>query len=202
MNVVLLRTCALIVAIFISNGLIAQKLKVESGDFAVLTGQKILHVEYDYSHFRVGEFATEQEYVEQKVLEYNEKKPGKGERWKEVWLNDREDLFEPAFEEHFNRILADKGLVLQAGQKDARYTLVVKTTFVEPGFNAAIAAKDASVDFEFDLVETADRSARVAHIILRKVPGNADHRFDRGARLAESYALAAKLLSRHIKKKI
>ena len=44
----------------------AQRVDLKSGDLAVLSGQKTINIEYDYSEFGVGKFATEKEYLDKK----------------------------------------------------------------------------------------------------------------------------------------
>jgi len=187
-----------------SSDSFAQKMNVTSGDVTVLSGQKTVNVEYDYSEFGVGKFATEQEYLDKKSAEYNAKEAGKGDTWKKAWVDDRKDKYEPKFEELFNKGLEDKGLMAVGGKSGAKYTLIVKTKFVEPGFNVGVMRKNAAVDFEIDVVESANKSNKVAQIDMAKVPGGqfGGYDFDAGARIAESYAKAGKSLAAFINKSL
>jgi hypothetical protein len=195
---------SLIVASICITDAVAQRLDLKSGDVSVLAGQKMVNVEYDYSSFGVGKFATEKEYLEKKSAEYNAKEAGKGDSWKQAWVDDRKNRFEPKFEELFNKGLEGKGISLVGGNSGAKYTLIVRTTFVEPGFNVGVMRKNATVDFEFDLVETGNKSSKVAQMVVNKVPGAMvfGMDFDTGARLAESYAKAGKVLANYIEKKL
>lgn len=190
-------------SVFVTDSF-AQKVNVKSGDVAVLAGQKTINVEYDYSSFGVGKFATEKEYLDKKSEEYNAKEAGRGDNWKKAWVADRKDRFEPKFEELFNKGLEDKGLSVVGGRPDSKYTLIVRTTFVEPGFNVGVMRKNAAVDFQFDIVESANKSSKVAELSVLKVPGSMamGMDFDTGARLAESYAKAGKVLANYIEKKL
>ena len=187
-----------------SSDSFAQKMNVTSGDVTVLSGQKTVNVEYDYSEFGVGKFATEQEYLDKKSAEYNAKEAGKGDTWKKAWVDDRKDKYEPKFEELFNKGLEDKGLMAVGGKSGAKYTLIVRTKFVEPGFNVGVMRKNAAVDFEIDVVESANKSNKVAQIDMAKVPGGqfGGYDFDAGARIAESYAKAGKSLAAFINKSL
>lgn len=182
----------------------AQRVDLRSGDVAVLSGQKIVNIEYDYSEFGVGKFATEKEYLDKKSAEYNAKEEGKGDTWKKAWVDDRKNRFEPKFEELFNKGMADKGLQAVQSRPDATYTLIVRTKFVEPGFNVGVMRKNAYVDYEVDLVESANKSAKVAQLNLRNVPGGqfGGFDFDTGVRIAESYAKAGKSLAAFLDKKL
>jgi hypothetical protein len=183
---------------------IAQRVDLRSGDVGVLSGQKTVNVEYDYSEFGVGKFATEQEYLDKKSAEYNAKEAGKGDTWKKTWVEDRKARYEPKFEELFNKGLESKGITAVKARPDAQYTLIVKTKFVEPGFNVGVMRKNAYVDYEIDLVESANKSNKVAEIGMRNVPGGqfAGFDFDTGTRIAESYAKAGKSLAAFLDKKL
>jgi len=192
------------ISLLAADASIAQRVDLRSGDVAVLSGQKTVNVEYDYSEFGVGKFATEQEYLDKKSAEYNAKEAGKGDAWKKAWVEDRKARYEPKFEELFNKGLEDKGITAVKARPDAQYTLIVKTKFVEPGFNVGVMRKNAYVDYEIDLVESANKSSKVAEIGMRNVPGGqfAGFDFDTGTRIAESYAKAGKSLAAFLDKKL
>jgi len=194
----------LLVALVLTTEAFGQRVNLKSGDTDVLTGQKTLNVEYDYSDFGVGKFATEKEYLDKKSAEYNAKEAGKGDTWKKMWVEDRKNRFEPKFEELFNKGLEGKGVALVGGRADSKYTLIVRTKFVEPGFNVGVMRKNAAVDFDIDIVETANKSKKVAEMSMDKVPGGmfGGFDFDTGARLAESYAKAGKVLANYLEKKM
>lgn len=192
------------ISMLAADAAFAQRVDLRSGDVSVLSGQKTVNVEYDYSEFGVGKFATEQEYLDKKSAEYNAKEAGKGDAWKKAWVEDRKARFEPKFEELFNKGMQDKGITAVKGRPDAQYTLIVKTKFVEPGFNVGVMRKNAYVDFEVDLVESANKSSKVAEIGMRNVPGGqfGGFDFDTGVRIAESYAKAGKSLAAFLDKKL
>ena len=192
------------ISLLAADASLAQRVDLRSGDVSVLSGQKTVNVAYDYSEFGVGKFATEQEYLDKKSAEYNAKEAGKGDAWKKAWVEDRKARYEPKFEELFNKGLADKGITAVTGRPDAQYTLIVKTKFVEPGFNVGVMRKNAYVDFEIDLVESANKSSKVAEISMRNVPGGqfGGFDFDTGVRIAESYAKAGKSLAAFLDKKL
>lgn len=195
---------AIAISFLAADAALAQRVDLRSGDVGVLSGQKTVNVAYDYSEFGVGKFATEQEYLDKKSAEYNAKEAGKGDAWKKAWVEDRKARYEPKFEELFNKGMADKGLTAVTNRPDAQYTLIVKTKFVEPGFNVGVMRKNAYVDFEIDLVESANKSNKVAEIGMRNVPGGqfGGFDFDTGVRIAESYAKAGKSLAAFLDKKL
>lgn len=182
----------------------AQRISQKSGSVSVLNGQTALNVEYDYSNFGVGKFEHEADFVNKKVEEYNAKEAGKGDEWKEGWVTSRKNRYEPKFEELFNKGAEKLNLKVINGKKDAKYTLIVRTTFLEPGFNVGVMKKPAYVNFEFDIVETANRSNKVSEQSLSNVPGTqfGGYDFDIGSRVAESYAKAGKVLAAYLSKEL
>lgn len=191
-----------ILLIVIFQTALGQRIDLRSGDVSVLSGQKTVNVVYDYTGFGVGKFATEQEYLDKKAAEYNAKEAGKGDEWKKTWVTDRENKYQPKFEELFNKGLDGKGLKIEEGS-GAKYTFIVHTTFLEPGFNVGVMRKNAYVNYKIDLVETSGKKS-VAEMVLNNVPGGqfGGFDFDAGTRIAESYAKAGKVLAAFLDKKL
>lgn len=179
----------------------AQKIVLESGDGKVIKDEKNLNIEFDYSEFGVGKYPKEADYVQAKKDEYNAKEPGKGDKWHQSWIGDRKSRFEPKFLELINKGLEKKGMVVSANPQ-AKYTLKVKTTFLEPGFNVGVMKRPAAVSFKYIFYETANPSNVVAVYFQNTVPGSqfGGYDFDVGTRVAESYAKGGKMLAAMISK--
>lgn len=179
----------------------AQKVVLASGDATSVKQEKVINIEYDYSSFGVGKFKTEEEYVNSKKADYNKDEPGKGDKWHEGWVGARTTRYQPKFEELINDGVAKKGMKFTASA-EAKYTLKVKTTFVEPGFNVGVMKKPAYVSFEYVFYETADPSKIVATFTQKEVPGSqfGGYDFDVGTRIAESYAKGGKMLGATLSK--
>jgi hypothetical protein len=178
----------------------AQKIKV-TGDFAQLKGQTSLNVEYVYDNLKVGK-KTEEEYIKGKVADYNADEPGKGDTWLVNWKNDREDHFKPKFEELMNKYLSEKGIKV-GDDPTAKYSVIVKTLMIEPGFNAGVMRVSASIDVDISFVETNNKSTDLANVSMLKVPGSDvwGYDFDVAARIGESYAKCGKELAKVMLKK-
>jgi hypothetical protein len=180
------------------------KVILKSGDLKKMIGEKNIKLDYDYSNIKVGAFNSEAEYVDSKVKAYNEKEKGKGDTWKKGWEGARKERFQPKFEELFCKKLLKSGLVASEKASKTKYILIVKTTFIEPGYNVGIMKKPAFVNFEFLLVETDKPSVVVAELYLNNVVGSQSmgFDFDAGSRIAESYAKAGKMLGKFISKEL
>ncbi|MBC9930341.1 hypothetical protein ICL07_08125 [Chitinophaga qingshengii] len=177
----------------------AQKIKLVDGDLSALKNEKQLNVEFTYDQLKVGKFDNEADYVQKKTTEYNQKESGKGDTWAKAWKNDRKDRFEPSFERLFNDNSDDTKV---GDYANAKYTLIFHTTFVEPGFNVGVMRKNAYIDAEIRIVETANKSKTIATISLDNAPGRVamGMDFDTGERIKEAYAISGKKMARFIDK--
>lgn len=197
------RTLLFTLLTFWAGFAVAQKVSLKSGDVSVIKGQEKVNLVFDYSSFAVGKFATEQDYLDKKYAEYEADEAGKGKRFKDSWVAARKTRYEPKFDELINKGLSKKKMTF--GEfPDAKYTLRVKTTFVEVGFNVGVMKRPASVSFQYDIVETANPGKVLASMTQNNVPGSqmAGFDYDVGSRVAESYAKGGKMLAKFLAKKV
>jgi len=175
----------------------AQKIKVTDGDLSFLKDIAELSIAFEYpDNIKIGKM-SQQAYIDKKMADNEEKEAGSGEEWKEAYFADRSEHFEPMFMELFDKYTGD--LYIQQDDPDYKYTMVVKTTFIEPGFNVGISSKKAAIDLEISFIETANPDNVLGTITLKKSPGTAH--YDLGLRVGESYAKAGKELGKFLKKK-
>ena len=182
-------------AIAISLGANAQRIKLVEGDLSALKSEQNINTEFTYDNMRVGKYDKEADYVTDKTGSLNKKEPGRGDTWAKTWVNDRQDRFEPKFNELFEK---SSGM---STSKNAKYTLIFKTLTTEPGFNIGITRKNAEINAEAWIVETANRNKVIAKATVQKAVGRTfgGYDFDTGERLSEAYADAGKALGRFIK---
>lgn len=183
----------------VANGF-AQKVKILDGSIDAVKGQTKMNVVFDYSNMGVGSYSKEEDYVTKKVKEYNEKEPGRGDDWAKKWEGDRKNRFEPSFMELFNK----KSPVIIGNFADAKYTMKVRTTFTEPGYNIYVTRKNASINTEVTIYETASPDKAICTIQGLNFPGRTfgGNDYDSGTRLSEAYAKAGKDLAAFIIKNL
>lgn len=169
---------------------------INSGDFNSIKEAKLFNLEFDYSKMKVGFYKTEEEYVNRKVKENNDKEPGKGELWKSGWLAARKKRYEPAFEKYFNKTVAKKLLVIKQGADSAKYTLIVRTIFTESGINYGFGRQTSYVSFKYDFYEKGNATPLLS-LIQDNVSGANSGAYDADSRIAGSYALAGKILGKY-----
>lgn len=179
----------------------AQSIVLASGSLDCLKTESILKFTFTFNDMSVGKM-TEQEYIDKKVREYNEKESGKGDQWLQSWNNDRTARFEPKFLELFNKVMVEKEINLSSGDKDAKYVFEINTDFTEPGFNVGVMRQNASVDLSCRVIEIAT-GKQVAFIKIRNSSANNfwGTDFDSGYRIQESYAKAGRELAKFIIKR-
>ncbi len=183
-----------LLAATVSLPLSAQRLKLTEGSLDLLKGQTEINTSFTYENLKVGKYDKEDDYIRDKTAEYNKKEAGRGDNWARAWKDDREARYEPKFMELFN----DKGNLKAVHKKDAKYTLLFKTTFIEPGFNVGVWRKNATMNGEVWIVETANPDKPLAKISVDKALGRTvgGFDFDTGVRIAEAYADAGKALAK------
>lgn len=177
----------------------AQSVRLKDGSLNVLKGATKLNVTYDYSKMGVGRFETEDEYIEQKKADYNKKEAGRGDVWEKAWRADRKNRFQPQFEELFNKY---GGKLMIGDFSSSPYTLILKTTYTEPGFNIYVTRKNAMINAEVWIVETANPDKPLAILTITKSPGRTfgGNDYDTGERIQEAYAAAGKALGKFLSK--
>lgn len=187
----------LLMAALFSVNLFAQKIKLEDGDLTVLKGETSINIVFKYDNMSVGKYDTEKEYLAAKTAEYNKKEAGRGDSWAKNWVNDRKSRFEPKFNDLFA-----SGSDMQVSST-AKYTLIFHTTSTEPGYNIVISRKNAEVDANVSIVETANQGKVLATVSVKNALGRiyGGYDYDTGTRIAECYADAGKALGKFIKKK-
>jgi hypothetical protein len=168
----------------------AQKLK-QNGDLKFLKGEAQVNVEYRYNDMKVGK-KTEDQYIQDSMAEREKKEMGAGEKWLDGWKGNRESRFHPKFEELINKSV--KGVSF-GSYPGAKYTMIVHTTWTEPGYNIGVSKMPAYINATVSFVETG-KDAELANVTITKAPGSqyGGYDFDAGTRLAEAYAISGKRL--------
>jgi len=191
-----------IMLVLLFSGVNAQKITIKKGSFDALKGQESVNVEFTYDNMAVGKFKNEQDYIDKKVKEYNDDEAGKGDQWREAWVNDRVERFQPRFEEEFDDMMKSKGVDMRISSA-GDYTLIVNTNFTEPGFNIGIARSNAYVDLEVRLVKSDAPEEVLGLMVISKSPGRdwGGYDFDTGYRIQEAYAKAGKEIAYYLIKK-
>lgn len=190
-----LSTLSLVVAMGVCAW--AQSVKVTKGDLSFLKGETRIGVEYTYDNMKVGK-KSETDYLAEKVEKYNKDEAGRGDKWKEAWVNDRSTRFQPQFEELFDKYASKLGMTIG---EDGKYKMVFHTSWTEPGYNVYVSQAYAQINAEISFVEIATGTEK-AKMTITNCPGRTfgAYDFDTGVRIQECYALAGKSVAKYFSK--
>src|SRR5690606_23200733 len=131
----------------------AQKMKVISGDFAFLEGQETILTKLDFSDVTFyNENLSEQEYIDKRISEVEEKEPGESENWIKDW----ESFKNERFLEKFTTIASEssKANIQFVTDGTAPYTLIVKATWIYPGWFGGVMKQHAKISTLLQFVES------------------------------------------------
>lgn len=183
--------------------------KFISGDVKFLKGQTSLSIKFSYDNILVGDL-TEDAYITKKTQEQNRMKSGSGETWAKKWTDDRINRYEPEFLKWFNTSMKKLGIVSTSvtGEASTPYTVLVKTTKIEPGVYTGVSTfghdvgQETYINIQVDIVESANPTNVLASIAITKVIGSATSfaNYDEGLRITNAYANAGKNLGGFIVK--
>lgn len=194
----------IIACFFISGVMFAQDMNVVQGNFDFLKDQKEVNVSFDYSDFTMmKEKMPEAQYVQEHKADLDKKAKGNGNIWEKKWIAAREQIWTPKFLEIANTVLTKekKDLNFQEGLKTP-YTLIVKTVWLFPGWDAGIMKQPAKVTTNLKFVDSANKSNVLLEITSDEASSDQwGSNFSNESRLGEGYAKTAKSLSKLIIKK-
>lgn len=191
--------------LLVSGFTFAQEMNVVSGNFDFLKDQKEINIEFDYSNFTMmKENKSEAQYVEEHKADLNSKAKGNGNIWQKQWVSAKEQIWTPKFLEIGNIVLskAGKDVSFQEGV-NTPYTLIVRTVWIYPGWDAGIMKQPAKVTTNLKFVDTANKSNVLLEITSEEAPGDQwGSNFSNESRIGEGYAKTAKSLSKLLLKKV
>jgi hypothetical protein len=190
-------------ALLVAGAISAQKWS-EGKDLSYLKGQKEVAFQFVYDNLTVGKKGkTETDYVAEKVADNNKKEAGKGDAWAKAWVDARQKTYEPKFEELFNKTGGDK---ISGNRKNttAKYTVIIRTLRIEPGYNIGVMKQAAFCDFEITIVETANPTKVLSKGVLLNQPGSQvmGYDYDVASRVQECYAKGGKTLGKTLGKAV
>ncbi|MGA3013614.1 MAG: hypothetical protein ABSD71_06225 [Bacteroidales bacterium] len=199
-----LRTICLLAAFMLPGMVTFSQCKQVSGDISVLKGQSVINLQFDYSKMGVGKYKDEADYISDKTASMNKKKPGDGDRWAEAWKNDRTARFQPMLEKSLNDRLSKFNVSCKEDATDAKYTIIIRTVFTEPGYNAGITRENAWIKLEVDIVETSNPSNVLASLEMRREDSISmmGYDFDTGGRIQSAYDRAGGHLGAFLDKEV
>jgi hypothetical protein len=186
------------VLLFFSINAPAQEVFLTRGDLAILKGETTINIELTYEKMSVAEFGKEAAYIKKKTEELNTKEPGSGDSWAIKWEEDKKTIFVEKFVLGFTK--QNKMTV----NKEAKYTLIFNTRALEPGYQIGISKKNAGVDGNVTIVETANRDKKLIVLLVQRAEDSKwrGAAFDAASRIGDAYYLDGQKVGSFIQKNI
>lgn len=183
--------------------MVAQKGKIQEGDWKNLKGITKYNLVFDYSNLEIPKYDNEEEFLKDKMKKREDKEAGAGERFKESWFADRENRYEPKFIESFNKRWKENEIVVDRDFDEAEHTIKIHTTFLYAGYNVGVMRQNSKVDAILTVYKNDAPDKVLFEIKYTKAEGKGafGNDFDSGYRISEAYAKLAKTFAANLKKK-
>jgi len=175
---------------------LAQEVDLTKGDLSILKGETTINIELTYEKMSVGDFSKEADYIKKRTEELNAKEPGTGDKWAVEWEEQKKNYFGDKF------ILGFTKQNKMTYSKDAKYTLIFNTKALEPGYQVGISKRNAGVDGNVTLVETAKRDKKLAVLFVERAPETKwrGAAFDAKSRIGDAYFMDGQKVGKFIDK--
>jgi len=191
-----------VVIVIFATAAFGQKMKVESGNFSFLNGQSELKVEFNFDKATFyNEKMSEEEYIDKRIQDITaDKGKAEADKWSNDWNYSKENTFIDKFISSFNKNIDIKA----SKEADSKYTLIVETTWIYPGWFVGVMKQPAKVSTSLRFVETANPGNVLLVIESQNAPGDGNlvGVANNNDRIAEGYAKTAKTLAKLISKKV
>jgi len=191
--------CILLFVLLSATALRAQQ-HVLQGSFKDLTAVAEYNVVFDYTGQKIADFATEEEFLSDKM---NKREGESAEAFKTKWYADREANYEPKFIAYFNERMKETP-VRVAKNPAAMYTILIKTTWIYPGYNVWVTKQVAKISAVITVYETANPANILLKVEYDKSvglePNYKEKAFDFGDRIAGAYEKLARNFTLQLKR--
>lgn len=181
------------------SALTAQE-KVVQGSFKNLADIKLYNVVFDYEGQNVDFFASEEAFLKDKM---DKRKGEKAEDFRKKWFADRESNYEPSFIAYFNKHMDNRGVTV-AKNPEALYTILIKTTWIYPGYNVFVVSQTAKISAVITVYEKANPKNILLKVTYDKskgiLPDDKKNSYDFGDRISGAYIKLAKNLTLQLKR--
>lgn len=180
----------------------AQVFKTAQGDLSSLAGVERYNVKFEYAEdLKIPKYDSEESFLEIYAQKKNEKELGTGDQFKNSWYSSRSDWFEPKFIQEFNFFnLKEKQVTVARNISDAKYTMVIRTSLIDPGNSNFVFKKDARLEVTIRIYksDSPDQILYTSEMVDVHSRGANDDDYDR---IMSAYAELGRGLSKHLSRK-
>jgi len=165
------------------------------GSLKLIKNQNLYFLKYDYSNLSIGGM-DEGDYIDKRIAEHEKVETGSGEIWKNRWYADRSAVYEPNFETMLNKYLAQVGKSASSQIDHASFTILVHTSFIEPGYHVGVSSSAASLNAEIYFIDNSTNEC-VAKIMMKNVRRSLTA-YDAATRIGIAYTGLGKRLGKYL----
>ncbi|AZA81053.1 hypothetical protein C1637_00265 [Chryseobacterium lactis] len=173
----------------------AQRVKVISGDYNFLKGQKFIKVVFKFDGVTFArKKITEEQYIAERMAEIEKRKDKEeAEKWKNDWEYSKTKTFQDKFLASWNK---NTDIEAATHFEKTKYTLIVEPTWISQGIFGGIGSIHAEMNSRMTFVET-DNPNTVLMVVegLKATGDNVIGVPNNNDRIAECYAKTSKMLA-------
>jgi len=178
----------------------AQPIQIAKGNFDFIDEVKKLHLRFDYQNLVISKYKSETAYLKEKQQDLNRQKAGSGDTWRENWVEDREDYFHPSFTQAFFKHV--RKIDRTPHLRTASHQMVVKVTYMEPGFKVRYSEKSAEINVSamFYKVDRPNDTLAIVEFTRCRGKKTGENNYDTRGRLVDAFATCGKALGKFIRR--
>lgn len=134
----------------------AQIFNTAQGDINSIAGIERYNIVFEYDEdLKIPKYASEQSFLEHHAEKKENKVSGSGEIFKQLWFTNRQQQFEPKFIQEFNFFnRKEKQVTVARNISDSDYTMVVRTSLIDPGNSNFFLKKDARLEVTIQIYKS------------------------------------------------
>lgn len=191
-----MRTTTTLILLLAISSIFAQKMKILEGSTDNIKHINKYDVLFVYKDLHIPNYDSEDDFLKDKMAKREKDHQGDGERFKESWYADRENIFQPDFFKTFKKVSDDE--IKLSEHSNAKYIMKLHTQSIYSGYNVGVWSQQAKIDVEISFYSKTDPNDKLLVVAYEDVSGLND--YNTGERIGRSYEKLAKILAKKMKK--
>ena len=178
------------------SSIFAQKMKILDGSTDNIRHINKYDVLFVYDELSIPNYDSEEAFLNDKMAKREEDHKGDGERFRESWYADRENIFHLKFFKVFKKVSDDE--ITLSEHSNAKYVMNIHTQSIYSGYNVGVWGQQAKIDVKISFFSKTEPNNKLLVVSYEDVEGLND--YNTGERIGNSYVKLAKILAKKMKK--
>jgi len=174
----------------------SQKMKIMKGSTDNIKHINKYDVIFVYDNLSIPDFESEEDFLKDKMDKREADNKGDGERFKESWYADRENIFQPKFMYAFEKAI--DGEIELFNHSNALYIMKIHTQSIYSGYNVGVWSQQAKISVEITFFSKMDPDTILLSVFYKDISGLND--YNTGERIGRSYMKFGKILAKKMHK--